>query len=420
MKHALLVTAAFLILLLGDIPTLNAQWEHINGTGILNITKYTSKGSKLFAAVNSAVDSGGVIVSTDTGATWTAATGLPVTKILSIHAEGTTLYAGLYDAGIYVSTDQGASWSAANAGIGGGYIYDFAGVRSVALAGTYLNGIYRSTNSGGNWTAADSGMGGVYTINAFAVNGSDVYAATSGKGVYRSTDFGISWSAVNTGLSSTYGYIDAITVNGSTIFAGSYETGIFFSTNNGASWTSASNGLPKYLSIYYPILAFATSGTKIVAGNFSQGVFVSTDSGSRWNPVNGGLTHLGVRALAVFGNYLFMGGDSTGVCRCLLSALITSVDNQAKVVPATFDLAQNYPNPFNPSTTIRYSLPKSSMVRLSIYDILGREVSVLVNEMKNVGTHEVRFDGSRLASGVYFYRMTAGGVVKTMKFSLVR
>ena len=68
-------------------------------------------------------------------------------------------------------------------------------------------------------------------------------------------------------------------------------------------------------------------------------------------------------------------------------------------------LGQNYPNPFNPSTTIKYELPRSCEVRLSVCDILGREVSVLVNERRNAGYHEVRFDGSGLSSGVYFYRM---------------
>jgi Secretion system C-terminal sorting domain len=67
-------------------------------------------------------------------------------------------------------------------------------------------------------------------------------------------------------------------------------------------------------------------------------------------------------------------------------------------------LSQNFPNPFNPSTTIKYELPKSSEVTLSVYDMLGRQVSMLVNDRRSAGVHEVKFDGSNLASGVYFYR----------------
>ena len=86
----------------------------------------------------------------------------------------------------------------------------------------------------------------------------------------------------------------------------------------------------------------------------------------------------------------------------------------------TYNLKQNYPNPFNSSTTIKYELPKSAEVRLSVYDILGREVSVLVNEKKDAGIHEVKFDASGLSSGVYFYRLTASSYVDTKKFLLVR
>jgi Secretion system C-terminal sorting domain len=75
--------------------------------------------------------------------------------------------------------------------------------------------------------------------------------------------------------------------------------------------------------------------------------------------------------------------------------------------PIRASLRQNYPNPFNPSTTIKYELPRASMVSLSVYDILGREVSVLVNESKNAGVYEVKFDASGLSSGVYFYRLQA-------------
>jgi chitinase len=85
-----------------------------------------------------------------------------------------------------------------------------------------------------------------------------------------------------------------------------------------------------------------------------------------------------------------------------------------------FVLFNNYPNPFNPSTTIRYELPKTSQVILSVYDILGREVSVLVNERKDAGVHEVKFDAAGLASGVYFYRLQAGNFVQTRKLLLVR
>jgi hypothetical protein len=77
-------------------------------------------------------------------------------------------------------------------------------------------------------------------------------------------------------------------------------------------------------------------------------------------------------------------------------------------VPAKHELAQNYPNPFNPSTTIRYELPTDGFVTLKVFDLLGREVATLVNEEQKADYHKVTFDASRLASGVYFYRLQAG------------
>jgi hypothetical protein len=94
--------------------------------------------------------------------------------------------------------------------------------------------------------------------------------------------------------------------------------------------------------------------------------------------------------------------------------------NTTAIIPNAFALYQNFPNPFNPSTTIKFELPKSSHVSLAVYDILGREQSVLVNERRNAGVYEVKFDGSNLASGVYFYRLEAGDFVQTKKLLILR
>ena len=102
----------------------------------------------------------------------------------------------------------------------------------------------------------------------------------------------------------------------------------------------------------------------------------------------------------------------------LLGILVNVGEN--KELPLVYSLSQNYPNPFNPSTTITYELPKTSHVSLSVFDILGREVSVLVNERKETGVHEVKFDGSSLASGAYLCRLQAGTFVQSRKLLLIR
>ena len=91
------------------------------------------------------------------------------------------------------------------------------------------------------------------------------------------------------------------------------------------------------------------------------------------------------------------------------------------MIPVGFDLVQNYPNPFNPATTIDYRLDKAGMVNLVIYDLLGRKVETLVDEIKTPGNYEVRWSAEGCASGVYFYRIEAGGSkVLTQKMMLVK
>jgi hypothetical protein len=89
-------------------------------------------------------------------------------------------------------------------------------------------------------------------------------------------------------------------------------------------------------------------------------------------------------------------------------------------IPREFRLEQNYPNPFNPATHIAYAVPMAGNVLLKVYDILGREVATLVNEQKQPGNYSAQFHGSRLASGVYIYRLTAGRFVETKKMLLTK
>jgi hypothetical protein len=89
-------------------------------------------------------------------------------------------------------------------------------------------------------------------------------------------------------------------------------------------------------------------------------------------------------------------------------------------LPTVYVLEQNFPNPFNPSTVIRYALPENANVNLVIYDILGREVAELINGEAGAGYHEVKFDGSKLSSGIYFYKLTAGNFIQIKKMLLMK
>jgi hypothetical protein len=89
-------------------------------------------------------------------------------------------------------------------------------------------------------------------------------------------------------------------------------------------------------------------------------------------------------------------------------------------MPVDYSLAQNYPNPFNPTTNISYSLKATGNVRLSVFDLLGREVATVVNGVQSVGEHQVSFNAANLGSGIYFYRLQAGNTVMTKKMMLLK
>jgi hypothetical protein len=96
------------------------------------------------------------------------------------------------------------------------------------------------------------------------------------------------------------------------------------------------------------------------------------------------------------------------------------VDGQLDLIPAHFGLHQNYPNPFNPSTTIEFDVQSLSRVRVAVYDVLGKETARLVDDDRPAGHYAVRFDASRIPSGVYFYRMTAGEFSQVRKLIVVK
>jgi hypothetical protein len=264
------------------------------------------------------------------------------------------------------------------------------------------------------WVQTD----GPYTdkVFAFAISGINLFAGASG-GVFLSTNNGSGWSVASTGLTNSY--VKSLAVSGTNLFAGTYGGGAFLSTNNGTTWSAVNTGLTDTY-----VNALAASGTNLFAGTFG-GVFLSTNNGTSWTQVNTGLTSSSVLALAfspngAVGTNLFAGTDGRGIWKRPLSEMITSAEELSTDLPAQFLLDQNHPNPFNPSTTIRYSLPRRARMTLSVWNTLGQQIAVLHNGEQDAGYYELRFDGSGLSSGVYFYRIQAGEFVQTRKLLLQR
>jgi hypothetical protein len=100
--------------------------------------------------------------------------------------------------------------------------------------------------------------------------------------------------------------------------------------------------------------------------------------------------------------------------------IVSLEDEEINEIPTQYNLSQNYPNPFNPSTTIRYQIPEISFVTIKVFDVLGNEIEILVNEEKTAGSYEITWYAEKLPSGVYFYRLQTGDFVETIKTILLK
>jgi choice-of-anchor B domain-containing protein len=137
-------------------------------------------------------------------------------------------------------------------------------------------------------------------------------------------------------------------------------------------------------------------------------------------PTNNNANFSGCWGVFMFPSGKIIGSDiSGGLFVIKVGTLPVGIGNNGET-PSAYSLSQNYPNPFNPSTTIEYSIPKSSYVTVKVFDALGRQAGILTDEFKTAGNYKINYDASRLASGIYYYSINAGSYSETKKMILVK
>jgi hypothetical protein len=422
-------------------------------------------GTNLYAATNN-----GVYLSTNNGTSWTAENNETVgTEILSFAGSGPNMFAAIKGSPIYVSTNFGSSWyAAADSGLGNGLIqhltvigsglyaatdsglfissndgenwssiyggfmdtvspYDLVQSGSNLVVSTYSKGIYYSSNNGASWHKA--GGFNTQTQPALSAIGSKVFSE-SANGIYLSTDNGENWVELNDTVTNR-GLLISIVSTGSTLFTvnegnpmefediGPTYTSLKNSTDNGITWNPVSiAGIPQYFLGY--IYQLMVNGSDIFV-NLNNGVYGSIDSGNNWNNISHGLPGGEITSLFVNDSSVFAEVSGSGLWRLPLSDIVTAIKQPIlSSSPKSFMLWQNYPNPFNPTTIISYDIPKLSHVSINVYDVLGRKIETLVDAERLPGHYQVTFDASRLPSGIYFYRLTAGSFVQTKKLMVIK
>lgn len=391
-------------------------------SGNIWATKYVNLQSVISLIENKAnyyitTDFGEVCRTTNNGLSWTAVNnGIRTLHSKYLAANGNNLFASTDVNGIYISTNDGLSWTAVNLGLPNTDITCLDSVGINIYAGT-SDGVYLTTNNGNLWL--QRGLQTAGRINCIQGNNLKIFAATD-NGIYLSTNNGINWASSNTGLTTSQ--VRTLYINGNEIIAGTAGGGICISTDDGASWIPKNNGLTNQ-----DIYTLAAKDSTLIAGTAAR-IYLSTNNGESWAKWNQGFNNVDfiVTGLDLSGNYLMVGsytGFWQGVWR--RSFTQTNINYISAETPQNFYLSQNYPNPFNPVTKISFEIPNDAKVKLVVYDMLGREVSTLINdETRQAGKYTMEFNGQAFASGVYFYRIEAHGtgqpIVQVRKMVLVK
>jgi len=370
----------------------------------------------------------GIYKSVNGGLNWQSVnSGLVTTQsrnVFQLLLTGNNLYAAAMD-GIYKSTNAGISWEKKSSGIiiGGGSTFEYCNsiyeLNGNLFTGAYT-AIYRSTNGGESWIPANITGSAVLAKN-FTYHNGILFAARESINTpyaYKSTDNGLNWS---TAIGINYPTITFFSETGK-IWAGTIH-GAWLSTSDGTSWSNRSSGLPPdpYNSGFVRVNGVLISSVKFGG----SGIFKTTNDGLNWIEISEGLPFLSsIEKLYVY-NGKILAVTSAGLYQRNINEIITGIEPQAGNTPQSFALYQNYPNPFNPKTMIKFSIPsnvKSEMsnVKLIIFDVLGREIIILVNESLNPGEYEVEWDASNYPSGVYYYKLTSGNYFETRKMILIK
>jgi photosystem II stability/assembly factor-like uncharacterized protein len=355
----------------------------------------------------------GVFRSTNNGSSWQLINlGLTSTHIVGLHCTSNgILIAGTHFDKVFRSTDNGSTWSQVPVTARLSW-FTSKGDTIFGSDGFWCRGVFRSTNGGASWTAVNTGL--VTCVNGITISSSgNIFAATGTSGVYRSTDWGESWIPTNSGITSLNCSPIVSTVSGS-IFVGTHGDGIFRSTNEGQTWTRSNSGLP---GLFVTYLASNSVG-HIFAGIFPGGIYRSTNNGISWHQLNSNVidTLRSVNSIA-FTSTGYVWISVSGRIYRSISPLV-SVSRPTSDLPTSFWLGQNYPNPFNPYTIVEFALPSPSSVSLKIFNILGQEVATVLEDHLEPGIYKVQWNAQPFASGIYFYRLTAGLYSETKKLIL--
>jgi photosystem II stability/assembly factor-like uncharacterized protein len=388
-----------------DYSNSQTGWfQQTSGTSINLNAVYAVDANIIFGVGNS----GGILKTTNGGSNWTLLNSGNTDTLFSVFF--TDINTGIVCGSLGMvlrTTNSGLNWSSMT-------LIPQRNLRSVYFppSGTgntgYICGtaqIFKTINAGLNWTPMLESGPDLYSI--YFTDALTGYACGSGGAIIKSTNGGTGWLSQTSGTSATLRAIQFI--NSSTGWTAGTDSKLYKTTNGGTTWAMYYNqSLCGLYSVY-----FTSEQTGWVCG-CEGAINGTTNNGANW-------------ILQSFASTLYLysmsfasplTGWAVGTGGRILkttSGGITFIQPVSNEIPDKFFLYQNYPNPFNPSTKIKFdiTLPlrtseeETEGVKLSIYDILGKKISTLVNGQLKPGSYEIEWDASNYPSGVYYYRLEA-------------
>lgn len=402
---------------------------------------------------------------------------MPATAITNISATAGVINISTRHSGIFNTIDDGLNWFNLSTSIPNGWFYGlYQHPATNTLFALHQNGVYRSINGGADWNLT-SAFGKKMAFNSLG----NIFLG-GGSIIYKSTDDGVSYQPTPIGSNVFYSLDIAINSNDDIYVATANENGLqgkglFKSSDNGLSYSPIVQ-LPENIISVEPLDLTGFPGTfdcarYMHAADANGNLYSENDDGS-WNQINIGFQQGGLVKDIATVNYIdgfnisviteeemyttrsnctfteeeelpddiyflragvrfglgseslnpgdttitdFVGTLGFGI---LKKESLTNINDIKNSIFDHFDLQQNYPNPFNPSTTIQFSLPEQSFVRLEIFNTLGEKVTTLVSEELNAGVFKYEWNAENLSSGIYYYKLTGDNFTQTRKLVLLK
>jgi len=317
--------------------------------------------------------------------------------------------------GIQKTTNGGLSWTAiASTGYSGVSNFYFINENTGWCTSNYL--LYRTEN-GNNFTTDSLPVSPGSTNSLYFTSPNTGYFYGSNKYLYKSTNKGTNWvlRGMPDMVMTNYLFTDTSNIYMCGYFSNANSGLIRKSTNGGLNWNTI---LSSDSTLIHKIF-FLNSLTGYAIGNYKY-VFRTSNGGNNWTIQTPDTSALcGIKSISFINPYTGWLAGNYGKVYNTTNGGSTFANNTTEIVN-NYNLCQNYPNPFNPMCNVQFTMCNAGNVKIVVYDVMGREVQTLVDERLSAGTYEVKFDGSGLTSGVYFYRMTTDGFAETRKMLLIK